>query len=214
MIQSTANTIQQPPDLVLSAFTEDDVTSIRVQTTGSNDIDSISVREPFPVLGVESVAQHVLALDVLEAVLDEEAWLSAISTVLTPGGWLTMRIPLEGPTAWLDSMNLFRYTQDITGLGHPTIDNRQKEWRRHYRVGEMPLLLGRSGLVIQSMTPEGSPLSEVRQLGGLLWGLIARRDDAAEGGVRGQRDRQETLDSLPKFGRYSTHLTVVARRPH
>lgn len=213
MIQSTTTTIPVPPDLVLFASTEENVTSICMQKVGSHEISSISVSELTPLLGNDCVAQHVLALDVLESVLDEEAWLSAIATTLAPGGWLTLRVPLEGPAAWLDALNLFRYTQDVSGLGTPPQETRQKDWHRHYRVSEIPLLLERSGLVVQSMTREGSPHSEVKQLSGLLWGTIVRGDNTTESRIRGQQQGQEYLRLLPKLGPLSTHLTVVARKP-
>src|SRR5689334_4378072 len=82
-----------PTILVLRTVTQDTETTIDVFRQGDPTeapLTSIPARTPQPQLPVsDSSVEHIQALDVLEAVLDEEAWLEAMVLALAPGGTAT-----------------------------------------------------------------------------------------------------------------------------
>src|SRR5688572_2370865 len=113
---------------------------IVVGNDGGNtrEIDRIPADTPRPVLepGKRTVTR-IVAIDVLEHVVDEEARLAGMADALVEGGELVLRVPLEGPMAWLDAPNLYRYTQDTTGVGKNLEETKMKGWHRHYRLTEI-----------------------------------------------------------------------------
>ena len=64
------------------------------------DLGSTRAAEPVPHLATASIATpRIVALDVLEHVIDEEAWIACFARLLEPGGSLTIRVPVEPPTS-------------------------------------------------------------------------------------------------------------------
>lgn len=205
-----------PTNLVLRTITEGPQTHIEVfdgHDLSGAPLERIAAKEPHPLLlALPASIEHLVALDVLEAVLDEEAWLDAIAHVLTPGGTAMVRIPLEGPTAWLDALNLYRYAQDITGLGKQLQETKLKGWHRHYRRAEIHALAARHGVRVVSQAREGNPLLEVAQLSALVWGGMVKGTTRVEESVRSWREDREDHRRLERLGPLSTRLTVTLRK--
>ena len=202
--------------LVLRTVTQDTETSIDVGWKGDladTPLASIPAQVPLPRLPVPGGSvEHILALDVLEAVLDEEAWLEAMMLALAPGGTATIRVPLEGPAAWLDALNLYRYAQDITGRGKALKETRLKGWHRHYRPAELRDLFDRHGLDVEGDSREGNPVLEAAQLGALVWGGMVKGTTAVEDTVRTWREDREDHRRLVPLGPLSTRITYTVRK--
>jgi SAM-dependent methyltransferase len=202
--------------LILTTHTRGAETRIDVgwrQDTHIEPVGAIPAREPAPVLPVPTASVHqVFALDVLEAVLDEEAWIAAIADVLMPGGVAIFRVPLEGPAAWLDALNMYRYAQDISGAGRQLEETKLKGWHRHYRPRELRDMFTRFGLETVETAREGNPLIEVLQFGGLVWGGIVKRTNDVEDALRSWREAQEDHRRLVRLGPLSTRMTVTVRK--
>jgi hypothetical protein len=146
-------------------------------------------------------------------VLDEEAWLDAVVKALMPGAVAQFRVPLEGPAAWVDALNLYRYGQDISGFGKHLKETKLKGWHRHYRPEELTDLFQHHGLEVVEITREGNPLLEVGQLAALVWGGMIRKTTEVEDSVRSWREGREDYQRLSQFGPFSTRLTVTTRKP-
>ncbi|MDQ3657768.1 MAG: class I SAM-dependent methyltransferase [Chloroflexota bacterium] len=178
------------------------------------DLGSTRAAESIPHLATALVAtSRIVALDVLEHVVDEEAWIACFAHLLAPGGSLTIRVPLEGPIAWFDALNVFRYVQDVTGLGKQPLETKMKGWHRHYRQTELEEMLERAGLVPVEVTRSGSPHHDIPHLGALAWGTIIRGDRATELRAGERRKRAEAGMDLPRLGPLSTKITVRAIKP-
>lgn len=178
------------------------------------DLGSTRAAEPIPHLAAALVAaSRIVALDVLEHVVDEEAWIACFAHLLAPGGSLTIRVPLEGPIAWFDALNVFRYVQDVTGLGKQPLETKMKGWHRHYRRTELAEMLKRAGLAPVEVTRSGSPHHDIPHLGALAWGTIVRGDRETELRAGERRKQAEAGTDLPRLGLLSTKLTIRATKP-
>jgi len=199
--------------------------SLSTRTTGSgvvivtHAIDSGSSRElggtpaecPSPSLPWAHVGvSRLVALDVLEHVIDEASWLRAMVNAIAPGGELIVRVPVEGPVAWLDALNLARYMQEITGWGKQPQEARMKGWHRHYRPHDVERLLTDAGLTVTHIARSGSPHLELAQLGALVSGIVT--GGAGDAGDQAKRTGKpaEAETDLPRLGLLSTKLTVRA----
>jgi hypothetical protein len=201
---------------VLSTHTDDRKTVVQVQCEapdGMVTVASIPVEEAEPDLCLPpGSAGRVVALDVLEHVLDEEAWLVAISNVLAPGGTVEVRVPLEGPITWLDSLNMYRYVKDIIGVGKDLKETKMKGWHRHYRQQELRQMMEDAGMRVSGAVASGSPHLDVLQFGALVWGGMVRRDSEIEHKARVWRDGIEAGHDLPRLGSLSTKVTMTGTR--
>ncbi len=211
-----SSTPSPPSTLALRTITKGPETHIdvlHIVDSGAVELGSIPAREPNPTLPVTPGSiNHLVALDVLEAVLDEEAWISALGAALEPGGTALVRVPLEGPTAWLDALNLYRYAQDISGLGPQLQETRLKGWHRHYRPAELRALADRLGFDMVGERREGNPLLELAQLGALAWGGMVRGTTEVEERVRSWREDREDFHRLERLGPLSTRITITLRK--
>src|SRR5690606_1714051 len=95
----STTTLPKGATVDLTTHTDDNKTVVRVCLRSNDAIEivaSIPVEEAEPDLGLpEGSVTRIVALDVLEHVLDEEAWLAAMSSSLASGGTLVVRTPLE-----------------------------------------------------------------------------------------------------------------------
>jgi len=202
--------------IVFSTETTTSHTAIRANATRNGeelDLGSTRAAEPIPHLAAALVAtSRIVALDVLEHVVDEEAWIACFAHLLEPGGSLTIRVPVEGPIAWLDALNVFRYVQDVTGLGKQPLETKMKGWHRHYRQTELEEMLERAGLAPVEITRSGSPHHDIPHLGALAWGTIVRRDRETELRAGERRKRAEADPDLPRLGPLSTKITIRATK--
>lgn len=157
-------------------------------------------------------AERVVALDVLEHVVDEESWLAAFAALLPPGGELVVRVPLEGPLAWLDALNMYRYVQDITGWGKTLEETKMKGWHRHYRETDVRRMIAQAGFQVTRVERSGSPHLEAAHFAALAWRLLVQGEPDAERPIKAWRDEAERGMRLPRLGPASTKLTVRATR--
>lgn len=153
----------------------------------------------------------VLLRDQLAHMVDDEAAIAEVARVLKPGGVLIVRVPLAGPLAWLDAVNLYRYVRDITRRGKLLHETRGIGWRRHYPRRDLVRLLGDRFQVTAAAT-EGIGLLEVTRLGLLLlcnWWL---RDSEKSERARPLLAPVARLDDRLSAGPFGYHLVLVARR--
>ncbi len=214
----TQPTVIQAYDRIdLSMQTTKSHTSVLANATVAGerlDLGSTDAGAPVPHLATASIAtSRIVALDVLEHVVDEEAWIACFAHLLAPGGSLTVRVPAEGPVAWLDALNLFRYVQDVTGLGKQPLETKMKGWHRHYPPDDLTTMLARAGLTPVEVTRSGSPHHHIPHLGALAWGTIVRGDRETELRAGERRKQAETGTDLPRLGPLSTRVTITATKP-
>ncbi|MDQ4043939.1 MAG: methyltransferase domain-containing protein [Chloroflexota bacterium] len=177
-----------------------------------NALGCISTRDPLPCLPVtdESVLQ-VIALDVLEHVHDEQAWLAELARVLVHGGEVTVRVPLENWMAWADALNVSRYLSDIFGIGEDPIETIPTGWHRHYAPSDLPSLLGLAGFEVEATSTEGTPVLEIPHLAALLAGSVTGHHEPQRW-VHRWRERLRTGPRLPLPTKIAHTITVRARK--
>lgn len=197
----------------LAVVGDGDAQRIRITDDTGTTLGEWAVDDPDPDLAsAMPPVSSIRGLDVLEHVVDEEAWLSALAGVLADGGELTVRVPLEGPLAWLDALNIYRYVQDTTGVGKDLEETKMKGWHRHYPLPDLVGLLTDAGLEVTSVTRAGSPHVDALHLAALGWGVILRRKHNAEQRIRQWRDSAAATTSHLRLGPFSSSLTVTARK--
>ena len=113
----------------------------------------------------------IQALDVIEHVEDEEVWLSALADLLVPGGEIVIRVPAEGPVAWLDAPNIFRYVTEFTSRGEAPHETKPTGWHRHYRRDDVLRLMERSGLRVTGISRVAAPIADIPHLLGMVVGI-------------------------------------------
>lgn len=155
---------------------------------------------------------RVIAHDVLEHVLDEEAWIAALANLLVPGGTISIRVPLEGPLAWMDARNIYRYVTDLAGRGTAPAETLPTGWHRHYRERDLDRLLRRAGLTICARRCEGIPGPDIPHLAGLLAGDLVFQRPGTESQLIRLRDRMDDRALRAGAGALSTHLRIDATK--
>lgn len=155
---------------------------------------------------------RIIAHDVLEHVLDEEAWIAALADLLAPGGKISIRVPLEGPLAWLDARNIYRYVTDLAGRGTAPGETLPTGWRRHYRERDLDRMLRRAGLAIVARQREGIPGLDIPHLAGLVAGDLVLKRPGTEARLIGFRDRWDRGPLRGRAGALSTHVRIEATK--
>lgn len=156
---------------------------------------------------------RIIAHDVLEHVLDEEAWLAALANVLAPGGTISLRVPLEGFLAWMDARNIYRYVTDLAGRGSAPGETLPTGWHRHYRERDLDRMLRRAGLTITTRQREGMPGLDILHLAALIAGDLVLQRPGTESRLIGLRDRLDERALRAHAGAFSTHLRIDATKP-
>jgi len=114
---------------------------------------------PHPDAAYDAVVIH----DQLAHVVDDEAAIAEAARVLRPGGRLLLRVPRDGPLAWLDSFNLYRYLRDFTRRGTALDETRGIGWRRHYPRHDLVRLLD-ARFRVTAMAKEGAGFTDIARL--------------------------------------------------
>lgn len=189
------------------------IVTIRHESGVATDWTSHRTNEEVP--GFPAAAgsfDQIIAHDVLEHVLDEEAWSIALAELLVPGGMISIRVPLEGPLAWMDARNIYRYVTDLAGRGTAPGETLPTGWRRHYRERALDRMLRRAGLSITARHREGMPGLDIPHLATLVAGdLVLQRPDTESRLLR-LRDRLDGRVSGTRAGALSTHLRIEATK--
>lgn len=162
--------------------------------------------------GGSGAFDRIVAHDVLEHVLDEEAWIAALADLLAPDGRISIRVPLESPLAWLDARNIYRYVADLTERGTAPAETKPTGWHRHYRERDLDRMLRRFGFSIVSRRREGMPGLDIPHLAGLVVGDFALGRSGTESRLVALRDRLDPWALQVRAGAFSTHLRIEARK--
>lgn len=153
----------------------------------------------------------VILLDDLAFTVREEEALAEAARVLRPGGHLVLRVPANGPLAWLDGYNVYRYVWETTGRGRRLREAAGTGWRRHYSRADVRQLL-RPHFQLHALTATGLGLTEFVRLGLLLgwrWVIASPRGERAIRRAAMRIARWEGTWSVVGRGYW---LTVAARR--
>ncbi|HWV25150.1 MAG TPA: hypothetical protein VNZ58_13240 [Thermomicrobiales bacterium] len=169
--------------------------------------DNERPRLPLPDTSVASID-----LDrVVARVIDEEAWLRECRRILVPVGEIRFTVPADGPLAWIDARNTYRYAVDIIGRGQEPDDTLPTGWHRHYKRSDIERMLDTAGLKAASIRRVGTGLPEIPQLAGLVVGnmLLGQRD--TERRLHSLRSRMERRDDQRPVPLLGSSFTVTAR---
>lgn len=162
---------------------------------------------PFP----DTRFDTVILYDQLAHVVDDETAIAEAARVLKPGGVLVVRVPQEGPLAWLDGFNLYRYVRDTTRRGKLLHQTRGIGWRRHYPPRGLVRLLG-DRFRVTSRSTQGVGLVDLVRLGVLLVCNWLLRSPARGDRVRPVLDGVARVDNRLNAGPFGYHLVLVAER--
>lgn len=164
------------PDVVFSINGEE-VIAIRTDTE--------EPRLPF----VDGELGHIeIRDDAISRVIDEATWLNEISRVLAPSGEFRLTLPIEGPLAWLDTMNIYRYMVDIGKRGDEPDASLPTGWNRHYPRSGVSILLEDAGFGDIRMRQANYADREIGLLATLLW----------RNWIKGNRHAEH--EAYPRFG--------------
>jgi hypothetical protein len=150
--------------------------------------------------------------DVIANTIDEAAWLAELARILAPGGTLHLMVPANGPLAWLDARNIYRYAGDILGRGDNPDSTLPTGWQRHYTPGGIRVLLLDAGFRDIRIERVGLGLTEIPQLAGFTVGnfLLGKRDTELR--MRPLRQEMERIEGRIPAPFFGTMLSVSARR--
>ncbi len=215
MTGSGAPSRRQTMDLrrVLCGKTPEIESTLRTATgTISSTIHEVGKGNPaFPAR--PGSIHRVSALDVIEHVQDEEAWLRALADLLEPGGQILIRVPAEGPVAWLDAPNIYRYVTEFTSRGEAPHETKPTGWHRHYRRDDLVRLVERSGLRVTGISRVAAPLSDIPHLLGMVAGNLVLGTSDTERRLIKARDRLDRTDRTLPLGPLGARYRVTARKP-
>lgn len=202
----TLDTGRTPPRVSLSLQRRED--SAMPSTPSLINVDVAAPRLPY----ADALCDAIVALDVLEHVLDEEHWLAELARITRRGGQFIVRVPSFGPLAWLDALNLYRYLVEMSHRGTEPKKTLSIGWHRHYGQSELSALLLAAGFRPVSIQRTGTGLAEAPSLAGLIsldWALGLPNAERRISRVRAPLDR---LDQRLRVGPLSTAITIEAVR--
>jgi hypothetical protein len=190
------------------------ITTVRCDDGRETDWTTHRSGEEVPAFPADAgTFAHIDALDVLEHVLDEEVWLAALAALLVPEGTISIRVPLDGPLAWMDALNIYRYVADLSGRGTAPSETLPTGWHRHYRVHDLTRMVRDAGLVVTAVRREGLPGPDLPHLAGLIGGDWVLGRPATEERLIPIRDRLNSWAGRGRAGPLSTHVRIEAMRP-
>lgn len=209
--------MSQPLDQLRLALTfpESDQTgpAITLLAPDGITVGCIPTSEPIPRLPLgDASVRSALALDVLEHVHDEQAWLAELARVLVPRGEVTVRVPLENLLGWADALNIYRYINDIVGIGGVPLESLPTSWHRHYAPTDIPDILELAGFEVVATSTQGLPVWEFGHFAGLLAGNLTRDPEGAHRRLFQMRRRLRDRPRVPMPAALAATITVRARQ--
>jgi len=169
------------------------------------------VQHIFVPLEAESLSS-IVALDVLEHVLDEPEFLRECARLLRTGGRLELRVPAEGLTGWLDALNIYRYVTDISGRGHDPEESKPTGWHRHYRNDNLVRIVCDAEFDVVSVRQTNPGLSELPHTAGLMIGDFGLGRQDTESRLSAWRRKVSAFENRIPAGPLGTRFTLVAHR--
>lgn len=187
--------------------------TIRLTLSRGECIACIPTSEPLPVLPIPGASiQAISALDIVEHVHDEQAWLAEFCRVLVPGGKLVVRVPLENSLAWADALNIYRYVADTLSRGEHPQETIPTGWHRHYTPRDLSATLEQAGFDVVASHGEGLPFDQIPHLAGLLVGNVVLQRSDSERRLFELRARHRMPERIPLPVPLATHLHLRARK--
>jgi len=154
--------------------------------------------------------REIVALDVLEHVYDEQAFLAECARLLPPEGTLRLRVPVDGLTGWLDAINLFRYLAETTGLAPEPQEPEPTGWHRHYRERDLVRILTESGFTIDRLRRVNPGVAELPHAAGLVVGEVLLKRPDTERTLFRLRQRVAGMENALPAGPLATRLEITA----
>jgi SAM-dependent methyltransferase len=182
-------------------------------TTGPDSVmcDCGEARPRFPF--DDASFDRVEAIDAIEHVMDEEAWLAECARVLRPGGTLVLQVPYAGWTSWWEHLNIARYAADVLGIGENPQETQPVGWHRQYRTADVTAMVDQLSLRMDRIERHSLGLAELPALTHLLVGTGLRHDPSTPGRVKERRASLERRDAAIPAGPISRRIRVTARKP-
>ncbi|MGC4105598.1 MAG: hypothetical protein QM753_04475 [Thermomicrobiales bacterium] len=172
--------------------------------TYGTDVQHILVpREPGSI-------QEIAALDVLEHVYDEQAFLAECARLLGPDGTLRLRVPIDGLTGWLDALNMFRYLAETSGLAPEPKEPEPTGWHRHYRQRDLDRILTETGFTVDAVRRVNPGLAELPHAAGLVVGEVLLKRPDTERRLFRLRQRIAGIENTIPAGPLATRLEITA----
>lgn len=197
-----------PPRVTFTVRLAGDASPVSPRTTATIGTEVVQPRLPY----ADARFATIVALDVIEHVLDEECWLAELARITRPGGRVTIRVPATGPLSWLDALNIYRYVVEMSGRGTAPRQTQPIGWHRHYPRRDLTALLTAAGFRPLTAHRAGVGLDEIPTLANLMtldW-LLGRRD-AERTALRTRATLRRWDEKLP-VGRIGTKLVMEAVR--
>lgn len=192
-----------PPQIVTTAVDGDG------EPMGTVSIYPSTVQHIFVPLKAASL-RSIVALDVLEHVLDEPEFLHECARLLRVGGRLELRVPAEGLSGWLDSLNIYRYVTDISGRGHDPEESKPMGWHRHYRNDDLVRIVCDAGFDVVSVRRTNPGLSELPHATALMIGDFGLGKNDTEARLFAWRRKISAFENRIPAGALGTRFTLVA----
>lgn len=197
-----------PPRVTFAVRLAGDMASVPPTPSARIGADIVGPRLPY----ADARFATIVALDVMEHVLDEECWLAELARITRPGGRLTLRVPATGPLSWLDALNIYRYVVEMSGRGTAPRQTQPIGWHRHYSRRDLTALLTAAGFRPLTARKLGAGMDEIPALAGLVtldW--LLGRPNAERTALRTSAKLRRWDDKLP-VGRLGTKLVMEAVR--
>jgi len=156
--------------------------------------------------------ERIIALDVVEHVLDEQAFLQEVARLLRLGGRLDVRVPAQGVTGWMDALNLYRFLADFSHRGRQPQTAFPAGWHRHYSSDDIVDLITDVGFDVTSNRRVNPGFAELPHFGGFLVGdMLLKRPDIETRLDRWRRQADERANRIPAAIIGTRHELVAYR---
>lgn len=156
--------------------------------------------------------RQIVALDVLEHVYDEQAFLAECARLLGEGGQLRLRVPVDGLSGWLDAINMTRYLAETTGLAPEPKEPEPVGWHRHYRPRDIVRIVSDAGFDVSATRRVNAGIAELPHFAGLFIGEVLLKREGTEQSLARLRQRIAPIENALPAGPFGTRLEITAWR--